>query len=217
MRVITFATQKGGSGKSTILASVAVAAEAEGLRTIVLDTDPQRTILKWGDRRKGEGRPTPLVKACEPHQLEAELRGLSKQSFDICLIDTAGAHNVAVAPAIERADFCLVPVKPTLADAQAATETAKALRDRRKRFAFVLSQCFGSTPRLNDAAAGLLRHGEIAAANIYHRVDYPDADTAGLGVTEYNPNGAAAKELRLLWAWLFRAIGGESVRGEKAA
>ena len=94
MHVITFATQKGGSGKSTILASVAVAAEAGGLRTIVLDTDPQRTILKWGERRKGEGRPTPLVKACEPHQLEAELRGLSKQGFDLCLIDTAGAHTL---------------------------------------------------------------------------------------------------------------------------
>ena len=48
MRVITFATQKGGSGKSTILASVAVAAEAEGLRTIVLDTD-------WTSLRGVEG------------------------------------------------------------------------------------------------------------------------------------------------------------------
>src|SRR3954471_6674161 len=112
MRVITFATQKGGSGKSTILASVAVAAEAEGLRTIVLDTDPQRTILKWGDRRKGEGRPTPLVKACEPHQLEVELRGLPKQGFDLCLIDTAGAHNVAVPPDSERADVRLAALRP---------------------------------------------------------------------------------------------------------
>jgi len=218
MRTITFATQKGGSGKSTIMMSIAVLTEAGGLRVVVLDTDPQHTILKWGNRRRTEGHPTPVIMACEPHQLASELRRLSKQGFDLCLIDTAGAHNVAVAPAIEQADFCLVPVKPTLADAQSATDTAKALRDRRKRFAFVMSMCFGSTPRLNDAAAGLLRHGEIAAANIYHRVDYPDADTAGLGVTEFNPNGPAAKEVRLLWAWLFRAIGGQSaMQGEKAA
>ena len=217
MRTITFATQKGGSGKSTIMMSIAVLAEAEGLRVVVLDTDPQHTILKWGNRRKAEGHLAPVVKACEPHQLAAELRSLPQQGFNLCLIDTAGAHNVAVAPAIEQADFCLVPVKPTIADAQSATETAKALRDRRKRFAFILSMCFGSTSRLNDAAAGLLRHGEIAAANIYHRVDYPDADTAGMGVTEFNPNGPAAKELRLLWAWLFRAIGRDSVGEEKAA
>ncbi|MGF3027641.1 AAA family ATPase [Methylobacterium aquaticum] len=217
MRIITFATQKGGSGKSTILASIAVAAEAAGLRVAILDTDPQRTIVKWSNRRKVEGHATPFVRACEPHQLAAEIRKLPLQGIDLCLIDTAGAHNVSVAPAIEQADFCLVPVKPTIADAQAATETAKALRERRKKFAFVLSQCFGSTARVNEAAAGLLRHGEIAAANIYHRVDYPDADSAGLGVTEYNPNGPAAKELRLLWAWLFRAIGGESVKEESAA
>lgn len=217
MRIVTFATQKGGSGKSTILFSIAVAAEAAGLRVAILDTDPQRTILKWSNRRKAEGHATPLVKFCEPHQLATEIRDLPSQGIDLCLIDTPGAHNVSVVPAVEHADFCLVPVKPTIADIQAAAESAKALRERRKKFAFVLSLCFGSTTRINEAAEGLLRHGEIAAANIYHRVDYPDADSAGLGVTEYNPSGPAAKELRLLWAWLFRAIGGESVKEESAA
>ena len=211
MHVITFATQKGGSGKSTILRSLAVAAQAEGSRVAVLDTDPQHTTKKWGERRQAEGHSIPLVKACEPHQLQAELKALPRQGYGLCLIDTAGAHSVAVAPAIERADFCLVPVKPTIDDAEASTETAKVLRLRRKRFAFVLSQCFGSTPRLNEAATGLLRHGEVAPANIHQRVDYPDANSAGLGVTEYNPTGAAAKEVRLLWAWLFRAIEGVKV------
>lgn len=210
MHVITLVAQKGGSGKSTLASSIGVAAEGAGLRVAILDTDPQKTVLKWSQRRTAEGHQTPIVKACEPHQLAAELKALPSQGIDLCLIDTPGAHNVGVALAIERADYCLVPVKPTIADAQAVTETAKQLRDRKRPFAFVLSQCAGSTARLNDAAAGLLRHGEVAAANIHHRVDYPDADNAGLGVTEYNPNGAAAKELRLLWAWLHRATGGHA-------
>ena len=207
MRVITLATQKGGSGKSTLAASLAVAAEAEGLRVAALDTDPQGSLFKWGERREADA---PVVDRCEPHQLETVLRTLPKQGFNLAIIDTAGVHNAAVAPAIQAADFCLVPVKPTLTDLEAAVPTAKQLRDRNKRFAFVLSQCFGSTSRVNDAAVGLLKHGEVAAANIFQRVDYADAMTAGLGVTEYNPTGAPAKELRLLWAWLHRATGGQA-------
>lgn len=40
-RVITLANQKGGTGKSTITASVATAAGEAGLRVLVLDVDPQ--------------------------------------------------------------------------------------------------------------------------------------------------------------------------------
>lgn len=204
MRVITLATQKGGSGKSTLAAALAVAAEADGLRIALLDTDPQQTLYRWGERRVAVA---PVVDRCEPHQLAAVLKTLPGQGFDLTIIDTAGAHNATVAPAIEAADFCLVPVKPTLTDLEAAIPTAKQLKDRKKHFAFVLSQCFGSQGRLNDAAAGLLKHGKLAAANIHQRVDYSDAMTDGLGVTEYNPSGTAAKELKLLWAWLRREAG----------
>ncbi len=204
MRIITLATQKGGSGKSTLAACIAVVADAEGVKTAVLDTDPQGSVFKWGGRREVD---SPPVDRCEPHQLATVLKSLPKQGFELVIIDTAGAHNASVAPALQAADFCLVPVKPTLTDLEAAIPTAKQLRDRKTRFAFVLSQCFGSSTRTNDAATGLLKHGEVAPANIFHRADYADAYTAGLGVTEYNPTGKAAQEARLLWAWLARTIG----------
>jgi chromosome partitioning protein len=204
MHIMTLATQKGGSGKSTLAACVAVAAEAEGIKTAVLDTDPQGSVFKWGERRKAE---MPAVDRCEPHQLATVLKSLPKQGFELVIIDTAGAHNASVAPALQAADFCLVPVRPTLTDLEAAIPTAKQLLDRKTRFAFVLSQCFGSSSRTNDAATGLLRHGEVAPANVFHRADYTDAYTTGLGVTEYNSHGKAAQEIRLLWAWLARTIG----------
>ncbi|MCW6513270.1 ParA family protein [Lichenifustis flavocetrariae] len=204
MRTVTLATQKGGSGKSTLAACLAVAAHGDGLRTAVLDSDPQGSLDKWANRRDAEA---PHVEKCEPHELDAKIKALRKLGFGLCLIDTAGVQNTAVVPAIQVADLCLVPVKPTLTDLEAAVPTAKQLRDRKKQFAFVMSQCFGNANRLNDVAAALLKHGEVAPANVFQRVDYPDALTGGLGVTEYNPSGAAAKEVRLLWAWLRRVIG----------
>ncbi len=214
MHVIVLATQKGGSGKSTLAVSLAVAAEAQGLKAAILDTDPQSSAFRWGERRQAE---TPVVDKCEPHQLEAVLRALPAQGFDVVFIDTAGAHNVAVAPAIQAADFCLVPVKPTLADLEAAIPTAQQLRTRGKRFAFVLCQCFGSASRVNDAATGLLKHGEVAAASIHQRADYADAVTDGLGVTEFNSPGKAAAEIRFLWAWVHRALGGKKDEQAQAA
>src|SRR3712207_358227 len=79
MRVITLATQKGGSGKSTLAASLAVTAEANSLRVAVLDTDPQGSLFKWGERREAE---TPVVDQCEPHQLASVLKTLPAQGFD---------------------------------------------------------------------------------------------------------------------------------------
>ena len=68
MRIITLATQKGGSGKSTLAANLGVQAERDGYRVALLDTDPQGTLFKWGERRKAD---TPAVDRCEPHQLDA--------------------------------------------------------------------------------------------------------------------------------------------------
>ncbi|MCI3161918.1 ParA family protein, partial [Klebsiella pneumoniae] len=47
MRVVTRATSKGGSGKSTLTASLAVAAAEAGRTVVVLDADPQRSLARW--------------------------------------------------------------------------------------------------------------------------------------------------------------------------
>lgn len=210
MRIVSFVTKKGGSGKSTLLRSIAAAALADGLNVVILDTDPQRTTFKWSDRRKAEGRTDLPVLAIEPHQLDAELKRLARSGPDLCLIDTPGTEDVGVAVAIEKADYCVIPVKPTIDDAEAAIDTATQLRTRKRPFAFALTMCTGNQARLNEAAAGLLRHGEVATGYVHNRVDYPDAHSLGLGVTEFNPKGPAAKEISLLWAWLNRAIGGKT-------
>jgi chromosome partitioning protein len=42
----------------------------------------------------------------------------------------------------------------------------------------------------------------MAEVNIVMRNDHQDAIGTGQGVTEFNPEGAAADEMRRLWAWI---------------
>jgi hypothetical protein len=52
----SFVTQKGGSGKSTTAASIAVAAFQQGRRVLMLELDRQGTLSDWADARQaGEG------------------------------------------------------------------------------------------------------------------------------------------------------------------
>ena len=52
MRTVAFLTSKGGAGKTTLAASLAVAAAEAGEKVIALDLDPQESLLRWGKRRE---------------------------------------------------------------------------------------------------------------------------------------------------------------------
>ena len=78
-----------------------------------------------------------------------------------------------------------------------------ALRKASARFAVVFSQVPTSSPeRAREAARGIAKLGQSAPAYTSSRVAYHDAMGDGLGVTEYDPKGKAAEEVRALWSWI---------------
>ena len=86
--------------------------------------------------------------------------------------------------------------------AKLAACTPEGLRLLGRRFAFVLSQVMASSPaRAEEAAAVLIKAGQLAPVIVAARADYQDAMLEGLGVTEYAPAGKAAGEMRDLWTW----------------
>ena len=58
MRVIAIVAQKGGTGKTTLTVSLAVAAMQAGRSVVIVDLDPQATTSKWSDRREPNLRPS---------------------------------------------------------------------------------------------------------------------------------------------------------------
>jgi chromosome partitioning protein len=218
MRTIAFLTQKGGAGKTTLAASLAVAAAHVGERVIALDLDPQASLFRWGKRRDAAKVPTKVV--IEPLEEErlprllSILEGLASTGFTIAIFDTAGADLTAARFVTEAADLCLLPTRPTCLDVDATAATFRSVFLAKRKAAFVLNQCPPTyrSSRVSESAKGLTSLGVLAEPMLYARMDYQDAIGAGLGVTEFARGGRAAQETEALWNWTRAQL--ESARRE---
>ena len=65
--------------------------------------------------------------------------------------------------------------------------------------------------------AALEAMGGLLSPLVLARVDYQEAARRGWGVTEYNPGGAAADEMRALWASLKKRLKAKAQRSANKA
>ena len=63
MDIVAIIAQKGGTGKTTLAVSLAVAAERAGRTAAIVDLDPQASASNWGDRREAA---SPVVVSAQP-------------------------------------------------------------------------------------------------------------------------------------------------------
>ena len=208
MNVIAFVTQKGGTGKSSLAVSLAVAAEERGIKTSIIDLDPQGTAKNWYERREAEGGPE--VNALQSGQLEAAMGLLKKQGVQLVIIDTPGVDTPAATAAIQMASLCLIPARPSIADIEAARPTVRSIARLDKPFSYVLNQCPpGRSIRTGDAFRVLQLSGAVASTPLAMRADHMDALATGQGVTERDTNSKAAAEVRELLQWALTKMEGK--------
>jgi chromosome partitioning protein len=208
MHVLALVAQKGGCGKSTLSVGLAVAAMANGDRVALIEADAQGTLSKWKERRDD---PYPrLVRVADPSDMEPAISSLQADGIWLAIIDTAATSNQLAMCAIERADFCLIPARPSPADIEASIPTLIAIRRLNRRFAYILNQTPSRGGRLSEAATSLHSLGVLALPYVGLRNDHQDALGAGLGVTEFAQMGKAAEEIRALWGWVLKQLVGES-------
>lgn len=200
MRTIALVSAKGGGGKTTLAASLAVAAMEAGERPFLIDMDPQASLLAWGERRQAD---LPPVDTIEWKRLTPALDGLKGQKYTLAVIDTWGLDAAPTTEAMRAADLTLVPARPSAIDVMANKPTVAALARLERPYALILNACSpGWTPRVADACKALSQLGPLVPRPIVARADHMDAVAAGLGVTEYSPAGKAAEEVRELWVWV---------------
>jgi chromosome partitioning protein len=205
MRTIAFVSQKGGSGKSTIASSLAVAAHEVEERVCVIDMDPQGSLLNWA-RIRGAGDIPVLASGAA--RLPALLASLERQAVTLALLDTPGAEGAASSAAMQAADLNIVPCRLSLFDLWASARTRTALEAIGAKFVFLLNQCPSAqqNARVQDGVEALEEMGRLISPPILARIEYQEAARHGRGVTELNPHGPAASEMRDLWQSINRRL-----------
>lgn len=197
MRTIVINSQKGGSGKTTLCAHLAVEAERAGDGPVyVIDTDPQGTLSTWHEKREAE---KPQRVEVPLDGLQAGLKLLAQRKAAYCFIDTAPTRTDENVSLFRMADLVLVPIRPSPSDLWAAAATVALLKEANIPFLFLLTQAKANASITGQAAAVLSHHGPVAETFIADRVPYAAAMTDGRTAVELAPKGPAAIETAALW------------------
>ena len=199
--VVTIAQQKGGSGKTTLAANLAVAFAREGRKVAIVDTDPQGSLGRWFMARcdrMGEEAAGLRFRTASAWGARYEARDLAKD-HDVVIIDTPPKMGVDGRPAIEAATLVVVPVSPSKVDLW-ATEPTLELAETEKRPALVVLNRGSARTRLTGevAAAAAKMPATLASVMIGNRVVFAEAMGTGQGVQELRGTSPAADEIRAL-------------------
>lgn len=205
MKVLTIANRKGGAGKSTCAAHLAVEASKSGLKTIIVDMDPQKTLEGWWENRKTDDIQLLEVMSDE---LQEKVVVLREKGFDLCIIDTPGDVSENAISGILAADLVLIPSKPTAPDLSAIGRTINIVEQNKKKFVFVVTQAVSNTKSTFQASSVLSGFGAVAPSPISNRISYQRA--MGQGGDAGEADKLAQEEISKVWGFvsnrLFEAV-----------
>lgn len=200
MQVVAFASQKGGSGKTTLSAHLGVQAEAAGAGPVVLvDTDPQGSLAEWWNAREDS---IPAFAHTNVTRLMTDLDQLRAQGFKLAIIDTPPAITMAIQAVIAVSDLIVIPTRPSPHDLRALSATMDLIERSDKSLVFAVN---AATPRAritSDAAIALSQHGTVAPVTVHQRMDFVTSMIDGRTVMQLKPNGKSAGEIVQLWEYL---------------
>jgi chromosome partitioning protein len=196
-KVITVAQQKGGAGKTTLVANL-LALMAASCRVAAVDIDPQRSLARWSTLRQSRpaGAAPVLVQELSGWRIAAELERL-KRDHDIVLVDSPPQVDTDAKLAVRGADLVLIPLQPSMPDLWAAEATLRLARDEGRPIRLLLNRT-QAVSRLREAIAADLGARKLVLLHqtLGNRTAFAQAFAEGLGVTEAQPRSTAAAELR---------------------
>jgi chromosome partitioning protein len=200
MYTIVAASQKGGSGKTTLSGHLAVEAVRAGAGEIALiDTDPQGSLAAWWNAR---ANPAPHFVKAGLLDLEEALAGLDRMGVKIAVIDTPPAITQSISKVVAHADLVIVPTRPSPHDLRAVGATVDIAERHGKPLIFVINAATARARITGESAVALSQHGTVAPVTIHHRVDFAASMIDGRTVGEVVPGSASAKEITDLWLYI---------------
>ncbi len=199
--IVVMATLKGGSGKSTAAACLAAHCQLGGLRTAMIDADPQASLLHWRDL--GDPPVDLSIVAETSEEVAQRARNLARES-EIVVIDTAGFRNRTMIEALSVADLAVIPIKASPLDISAAIDTVRlieevnATEERRPRpmnYRLLLTQVTVGSAVARHVRNELAQAGYVLFdAELANRVVYAEASLVGRMPIHLDARSAAARD-----------------------
>jgi len=210
MQVLAVASQKGGSGKTTLSGHIAVQAEQSGYGPVALiDADPQGSLTDWWNEREAD---QPLFVQTTVAKLDRDLQELKDLGIKLLIIDTPPAITSTIGHVIDVADLVLIPTRPSPHDLRAAGATVELVERLMKPMVFVIN---GASPRARittEAAIALSQYGPVAPSIIHQRIDFAASMIDGRTVMELSGRSRSRQEVGELWDFLNRRLNGSMLK-----
>lgn len=200
-KIITIGHQKGGVGKSTIASNLAVDLSKE-FDVNVLDLDVQKSLSAFGVARGKND----LKFLSQPSDKEELMKIMNNHKCGILLIDTGGFDMDIQRIAMYGADLILTPVSDSpmeLHGLSVFSKTISKLRESRPEIkaSIILNRVHPFAGKSLDELLNEItesEHFEALGAVLRDRKAYKEAFYFGKSVTEFQPDGEAAGELKML-------------------
>ena len=195
--VISLINQKGGVGKTTIAINLASALSSRNLKVLVIDADPQGSVLQW--QATGANREFDVVQLAMP-ELSAQI-GNHRRAFDHVVIDSPPALSHVSREIAAASDLAIIPIAPSSLDIWSSRETIELVTGvgrKRQRLAarLLVYRKIPGTRLAAEARDALNSYGvDIFKTEISQRIAYVEAIVAGVSVLKYSPNSVATREI----------------------
>jgi chromosome partitioning protein len=205
MYTIALLAQKGGTGKTTLALSLAVAATRAGLTVLVIDLDPQATACNWSDRRAQDA---PLIIDAQPGRLPAALEKAKQGGVDLVLIDTPARSEQSALAAAKCADLVLIPCRPQAYDLETIPNTKEVIALAGNKPVLALLNAVPSRGDRHEQARTFLAHLAVPVCPhmLGQRAAFGDAGALGLTPLEYDASGRAADEIQQVYKYISRLL-----------
>ena len=206
-----FFTGKGGVGKTTISTNVAFDLTQRGYKVLLVDADPQLSVLSWADIRE-----TPLpfsVMGMPKTAMKEELPKMKiNGNFDFIVIDGAPRMTDLARAAIISSDFIIMPMQPSGYDLWATNELIQMVEEAKIYksnliTAVVLNRVVGNTILAREMTKNMQENNwQFFDTNIHQRQLYSLAATQGLTVFDVDSKSESAKEISKFTDELLKVI-----------
>lgn len=203
-KVFTVAQQKGGAGKTTLAAHLAIAWAQLGYRVATVDIDPQGSLTRWHAVRAEAtgGQPGFTHVQITGWRTQAEVEKLAR-SHDVVVIDSPPHAQTEARIAVRAASLVIAPVQPSPMDLWAVHPTIDLAAQEKRRLLLVLNRV-PPRARIADELIAKVHElanppaVELAAAQVGNRTAYAGTLMTGLSVTEAARKTQAAAEMQAL-------------------